>query len=97
MKYTFVSKRLWNKYLGKTQHYSRVMFHRCEKSTDMSKKYLLLKKTDKLDSDVECWNTWGIFSTCCGKHLAKLGCEQGWYLYHNSNSQVDFNDFRKVG
>lgn len=95
MKFTFVSKRLWDKYIGKSQHYSRVMFHRCEKSTKMTKKYLLLKKTDKFDTDIDCWGTWAVYSTCCSKMLARLGCEQGWYLYHNSNSQVDVNDFRK--
>tara|TARA_A100001201_G_C4001747_1_gene174778 strand:- start:332 stop:655 length:324 start_codon:yes stop_codon:yes gene_type:complete len=96
MKYTFVYKRLWDKYLGKSQAYSNIMNHRCEKTTKMSKKYLLLKKTDKLETDIDCWGTWAIHSTCCFERLARLGCEQGWYLYHSSNSQVDFNDFKQV-
>ena len=96
MKYTFVYKRLWDRYLGKSQTYSNIMNHRCEKSTKMSKKYLLLKK---LETDIvrqNCWGTWAIHSTCCYERLARLGCEQGWYLYHNSNSRVDFDDFNKV-
>ena len=44
MKFTFVSKRLWDKYIGKSQHYSRVMFHRCEKSTKMTRNICYLKR-----------------------------------------------------
>lgn len=97
MKYEFISKRLWDKELGNAMHYQHVRPHvRCEKATELTKKYYLLKQKfiRREVGDVECWNTWEIVTTCCGEKLTILPCELGWKFYYASKSQVTLEDFR---
>jgi hypothetical protein len=99
MKYAFISTRLWNKELGNASHFQNVRTHKagrdCETATKLTEKYLLLKQSNiKTEvGQIECFKTFEIVTTCCGQRLTLLPCELGWKFYHNSKSEITFNDF----
>ena len=95
MKFTFVSKRLWDRHLGKSSHYRWVNTHKkCEMSNDLTKRYFMVVKIDRENTVLDCMNTWEVRQTCCGQRVPLLPCELGWLFYHTSQSRVDVEDFR---
>ncbi len=99
MKFTFVSKRLWDRHLGKSSHYRWVNTHKrknCALANELTERYYMVVKIDRENTPLDCMNTWEVRQTCCGQRVALLPCELGWLFYHTSQSQVDIEDFRSA-
>ena len=77
MKFSYLSKRLWDRHLGKISHYDFIAHKKCEMS-DLTKRYFMVVKIDRENTVLDCMNTWEVRQTCCGQRVALLPCELGW-------------------